>query len=182
MKFIEFLKKNKTKDNSDTQSDKIFLRSVVISFVAIMICVVMLSASSYAWFIKSVDSNETIQSSIYTLDISAAPEDKITAGSSTDGNITYQLIANEVYTLTVYAIDDGTTTGRTGYIKLIVGDQAYYSQQIDRGHTLEFNITFSTDTKIEIVECWGTSSISEENRDITHGDSLVDMRKTNFSE
>lgn len=182
MKFIEFLKKNSAKDNSDTRSDKIFLRSVVISFVAIAICVVMLSASSYAWFIKSIDSSETIQSSIYTLDISAEPEENLTEGLSADGNITYSLIAGVEYTVRIHAIDDGTTNGSTGYVKVIIGDRTYYSQQINRGHTLEFKITFSTDTSIEIVERWGTSSISDSDRDITNGDSFVDMQKTIFSE
>lgn len=173
LNFLEYLKKNKAKDEKEPNADKIFMRSVAISFVAIIFCAVLLSASTYAWFVKSIESNETIKSSIYTLDISAAPEEKLTAGQSTEGNVTYQLLANETYILTVTAVDDGTTNGSTGYIKLKVGDQIFISEQIDRGDTLEFKLTFTAATEIEIIECWGTSSASE--RHISPDDSFTDM-------
>ena len=173
MNFLEYLKKNKAKDEKEPNADKIFMRSVAISFVAIIFCAVLLSASTYAWFVKSIESDETIKSSAYTLDISAAPVDKVTAGQTTDGNITYQLVGGVEYTLTVYAVADDTTNGSTGYIKLKVGDQIYYSEQIDRGNTLLFTLTFTNDTEIEIIEGWGTSSASE--RHISSGDSFTDM-------
>ena len=54
---------------NDINADKIFIRNVAISFIGIIICIVMLSASSYAWFSTSIESSNTITSSVYKLDI-----------------------------------------------------------------------------------------------------------------
>ena len=178
MKFIEFLKKNKNAgDGKDKAADRVFMNSVVMSFVAMIICIIVLSTSTYAWFVESVGSQETIQSSIYKLSITAEPQDKILTGEEADGSLSYRLNAGVEYTVTVHSVDDGTTNGKTGYFKLVVGDQTYCSEQIDRGETISFTMTFSSDTVVKLVEHWGYSSIPDADRDIINGNNFVDMIK-----
>ena len=74
MKFIDYLKQQLDPDREKQPlTDKIFMRSVVTSFVAIIACIVVFSASTYAWFNESVATTETITSSVYTLSITTAP-------------------------------------------------------------------------------------------------------------
>lgn len=178
MKFIEFMKKNKNAgEGKDSSADKVFMRSVVMSFIAMIICIIVLSTSTYAWFVESVESNETIQSSVYKLTVTAEPQDKILVSEGSDGSFTYRLLAGVEYTVTVHSVDDGTTNGKTGYFKLAVGDKTYCSEQIDRGETISFSLTFSSDTAVTLVEYWGYSSIPDADRNIVNGDNLVDMIK-----
>ena len=162
MKFIDYLKQQLDPDREKQPlTDKIFMRSVVTSFVAIIACIVVFSASTYAWFNESVATTETITTSVYTLSITTAP------------NSVYTLAANTAYTVTVTAVD-AETTGTTGYIKLKIGDQTLVSEQINKGDTLSFTLRFDADTTVELVECWGISSIPSEDRHITDGCSLGD--------
>lgn len=159
-------------ESDDKLSDKVFLRSVGISIFAILSCLVMLTATTYAWFTTSLESEETITSSIFKLDISSTPE----AISSPDGE-SVTLLGGVKYTFLIHSNTEGTT-GKTGYIKLKIGDAVYISQQVDRGgDDLIFDLLFTSDTTVKIVECWGTSSVSDTERHIISGDSFVDMEK-----
>ena len=170
MKFIDYLKKQLDPDREkDTLTDKIFMRSVVTSFVAIIACIVVFSASTYAWFNESVATTETITTSVYTLSITADPTR--TPVTNANGNDEYTLDAGIRYAVTVATVD-AETTGTTGYIKLRIDDKTYVSEQIDKGESLTFYLEFDTDTTVEIIECWGISSIPHETRDIFSGTSL----------
>ena len=71
MSFIEFLKQNKhDSEEKNISNDKKFLFSIAISFVAIIGCIVMLSATTYAWFSSTIESENTITTSVFKLDIS----------------------------------------------------------------------------------------------------------------
>lgn len=172
MKFIDYLKQQLDPDREKQPlTDKIFMRSVVTSFVAIIACILVFSASTYAWFNESVTTTETITSSVYTLSITAEPT--LTPLTDTDGNGVYTLAANTAYTVTVTAVEQGTT-GKTGYIKLNIGDSTLVSEQIDKGETIRFTLRFASETTVTVIECWGTSSIPSEDRHITDGSSLGD--------
>ena len=149
MGFFEFLKQNKAKsDGEKPLTDKIFLRSVAISFFAIIICIVMLSASTFAWFNSTVESKEeTIAASVYLLEFTAKnnqSDNTILSTTDQNGNKVFLLSGGIEYTVTATAIEENTT-GNTGYFKLRVGDTTYISDQIDRGHKLEFTLTFTHD-------------------------------------
>ena len=172
MKFIDYLKQQLDPDREKQPlTDKIFMRSVVTSFVAIIACIVVFSASTYAWFNESVATTETITASVYTLSITTAPTS--TTVTNTSGNSVYTLAGDTAYTVTVTTVDD-ETTGTTGYIKLKIGDQTLVSEQINKGDTLTFTLRFDSDTTVELIECWGISSIPSEDRHIIDGSSLGD--------
>lgn len=180
MGFLEFLKKNKQDEDAAT-NDKVFMRSILMSFFAIIICIVALSASSFAWFNTSVQSSETIQTSVYKLAISVDSTDPnapaLSESRNGEGNLTYDLAANLEYSFTVTAVADETTTGSTGYIKLRINGEThtFISEQIDRGETISFTLSFIADTTVELIECWGISILPEEDRDIINGSSFSDM-------
>lgn len=135
----------------------------------------MLSASTFAWFNATVESKEeTITASVYKLTVSTDPD--LTPAVQDDNKI-YTLAAGTEYTVTILAVADETTTGKTGYVKLVVDGNTYISQQIDRGEQLEFKLTFDSETTVEIIECWGTSSTPSAERDVNSGDSFVNMQK-----
>ena len=176
MNFLEFLKKNTEAEKGKVDADKIFVRSIAVSFLAAMVCIVMLSASTYAWFSRTIESTETIETSVYILEISAEPGATVT---EENGKTYYTLAAGTEYTVTATAIANDQTNGRTGYFKIVIGDTTYISQQIDRGDQLQFTLIFDAETKIEIIECWGTSITPDSERHIHQGDSFTNMVKTN---
>lgn len=176
MAFIDFLKnKAKAREDKDVDADKIFIRNIAVSFVGIIICIVMLSASSYAWFSTTVESNNTITSSVYKLEIGVIEENGVTPLTATvtpEGDYTYTLEADKKYVVTITA--DSNTTGNTGYIKLRTDkmaetDPPLYSEQINRGNTISFTFAYTTDTEITLIEGWGISSIPDDERDILNG-------------
>ena len=179
MSFIELLKKNNT-NGKDIDADKAFIRSIAISFFAIIVCVVLLSASTFAWFTTTVESENNITSSVYKLDIGV--KYSITDGTEVvnpltdaDGNLSYLLEGGKVYTVTITALTDNVT-GKTGYIKMVYGENTLYSEQIDRGETISFTVEYSANTRITIIECWGMSSRPDSERDINNGDALTDTK------
>lgn len=209
MGFIEFLKRDKASADAatnaagndvstvqnesagdtraktkDLNADKIFIRNVAISFVGIIICIVMLTASSYAWFTTTIESSNTITSSAYKLEIEVLPDEgenvtSLTPTVDENGNYTYTLEAEKEYKITVTALTENTT-GKTGYIKLRTdkmaeSDTPLYSEQIDRGDTITFTVGFNEATEITIIEGWGTLSVPEDERDILNGDYYGDI-------
>ena len=179
LSFIELIKKNNT-NGKDVDADKAFIRSIAISFFAIIVCVVLLSASTFAWFTTTVESENNITSSVYKLDIGV--EYSITDGTEVvnpltdaEGNLSYLLEGGKVYTVTITA-EAENVTGKTGYIKMVYGENTLYSEQIDRGETISFTVEYSANTRITIIECWGMSSRPDSERDINNGDALTDTQ------
>lgn len=171
MSFIEFLKQNKhDSEEKGISNDKKFLFSIAISFVAIIGCIVMLSATTYAWFSSTIESENTITTSVFKLDISVDYDNagvKTTLVPTTDekGNSVYELKSGIEYTVTASALSD-EITGKTGYIRLRCGDKTLTSVQINRGDKITFTLKFSADTEITLIEGWGISSVPDEQRAI----------------
>lgn len=161
-----------TESESDNATDKIFLRNVGISIFAILICIVMLTATTFAWFNTTIESTEQITSATYVLKITTTDGSEVSIPRiDEDGHLIYTLIGGKTYTVTAVC-DAEQTTAKTGYIKLRIGDKTYYSAQIDDGETdnsLTFTLKFDVATELMIIKCWGTSSVPENNRDITDG-------------
>lgn len=184
MSFKNLLNKRResTNEATDTKalSDKVFLRSALLSGLAILICVVALASSSFAWFKGSVQTTQTIQAAVYKLDITASPVENtspaITESQNAAGNTLYTLSSGAEYSVTATAVADETTSASTGYIKLVINGETYYTVQIDRGETISFTLSFDTETTIEVIECWGTSSLSDADRHIINGGSYHNMQ------
>ena len=180
MSFIELLKKNNT-NGKDIDADKAFIRSIAISFFAIAILIVIFSTSTFAWYRESVETTETIQASVYILDISLQPsgdgEADMVGVKDADGSTVYTLSEGVDYSLKALAVADDRTNAETGYIKILIDGKEYYSEQIDRGEQIEFKLCFNSETEIRIIERWGTSRVPHTERDLTDGGSYLDLTK-----
>ena len=181
MKLFEKLKKDESCED-EKLTDKVFMRSIITSFFAIIMCIIMLGASTYAWFTTSIETTETITSAVYVLSITAQGDennDSVTEpiyhSDVVDGNSVYKLKKDVDYIITVTSVEEDTT-GKTGYIKLQIGDKVFISQQIDRGQTISFTLTYTEETYVTIIEGWGTSSVLPEDRDIKGGVKYSDLK------
>lgn len=177
MSFLKNLMNRENDVDSRTLADRVFTRSVVMSLIAAALCIVIFSTSTLAWFVESVDSEEMIKSSVYILTVVVDPD--IASTQDADGNAVYSLQENTTYKITVSSIADERTTAKSGYIKIIANGKVYYSEQIDRGESITFDLIFSFATDVTIVECWGTSSIPFSDRDIVSGNTYLNMQNTN---
>ncbi len=177
MNFSEYLKK-KIFSESDDKADKIFVRSIATSIFALVVCIIIFSATSFAWFSDTASAGQqVIQSSNYSLSISAI-------GSNGEANfdISKDENQNEVFSLNggqTYQFTVTSEGGRTGYIKLKIFEQEYVSEQIDSDMTFTFSLTFDENVDVTILERWGISSIADEERDIQNGASYTNMTKNN---
>ncbi len=181
MNLFEKLKKDESCED-EKLTDRVFMRSIITSFFAIIMCIIMLGASTYAWFTTSINSTSTIASASYVLSITAQGDENkdnvsepIYNSDKIDGNSVYTFKENVAYTITVTSVEKDTT-GKTGYIKLKIGDTVFVSQQIDRGQTISFTLTYTEETKVTIIEGWGTSSVPIEDRDIISGENYSNLK------
>ena len=187
MSFLKKLKKTNV-DENEVVTDRAFMRSIITSFFAIVMCIIMLGASTYAWFTKSIEATSTITSAVYVLSITAQGDENndtvsepIYHTEQIDGNNVYTFKAGVTYTITATIIDE-KTTAKTGYIKLVVGDKTFVSQQIDRSTTdaasdpLSFTLKYDEETKVTIIEGWGMSSVLPEDRDIKDGANYSNLK------
>ncbi len=125
--------------------DKVFRCRMVLSLLSIVACLTMLVSSTFALFHMSISSNNsTIESAYYSVQI-----------EDIDNNTyTCPLVSDDKHTFTIKA--EGTAS--TGYCKIQVGDQTYYTEQIAQGTSLELTIQAAEGTVINFTPQWGTSS------------------------
>ena len=114
-------------------TDENILRLLMPSVVGIIICMVCLAGSSWAWFSASVQTRpQNIQAAEYELSVAVN-------GKSMHGSI--ELEEGKSYTITLTA--SGTAEKFGGYCKLEGAGKTFYTEQVLPGHTLTF--TFSPD-------------------------------------
>lgn len=175
MSILEKLKKPDATED-EIMTDRAFMRGIITSFFAIAMCIIMLGASTYAWFTTSIQSTQTITSAVYVLSITIDGGENayLHPTGEVDGNYVYTFEAGTTYTVTATAIANDSTNGKTGYVKLIVDDKSFVSQQIDRGDEITFTLKFTEDTEVTFVEGWGTSSA--EVRDLIDGGEYENLQ------
>ena len=171
MSFLEKLKKPDATED-EIMTDRAFMRGIITSFFAIAMCIIMLGASTYAWFTTSIQSTQTITSSVYVLSITVDGE--VIEPDEVDGNYVFTFEKDTTYT--VIATPVAETTAKTGYLKLMVGDKMFISEQIDREESITFTLTYAEDTEVKFVEGWGTSSVLPEDRDILNEGNYTDLK------
>ena len=171
MSFPIKLKKTNA-DENEVVTDRAFMRSIITSFFAIVMCIIMLGASTYAWFSTSIESTETITSSVYVLSITVDGE--VLEPDEVDGNYVYTFMENTTYTVTATPVAE--TTAKTGYLKLKIGDKIFVSEQIDSDKSISFTLSYTEQTKVTFIEGWGTSSILPEDRDITNNGEYSNLK------
>lgn len=121
------MKRNKKSDvsaeqNKDDLVDKAFNRSVLLAVVSILLCLACLTATTWAWFQRDINSaTNTIQTQPYMLTASIKDENgaRVTFDEISVGHYEGAFQPDQTYTVELTA--EGT--GKNGYCKLIVEDQ-----------------------------------------------------------
>ncbi len=135
--------------------DKVFRCRMVVSLLTIFACTVVMAASTFALFYSEVSTdNSTLVGAYYS----------VTVESVENGTYICPLAFEDKYTFEIKA--DGTAT--TGYCKIQVGEQIYYTEQIFRGSSLILTVQAAEDTPIVFTPQWGTLSEDTCGNEIIH--------------
>lgn len=139
-------------------TDENIMRLLLPSFVGIVICMVCLAGSTWAWFSASVQTApQTIEAASF--DISAAITDE-------DGEPVspgQPLRAGQTYTVTLTA---SGTAPSGGYCKVEGGEKTLYTARLKPGNTLTFSLIPEKDGLYTFTGVWGEYSGAA---DITDG-------------
>ncbi len=171
-KIVEFFSRGKhaKKENRNDGLTSLLLPS----FLGIMICAVCLAGGTFAWFTASQStSTQVIQAANYSV-ITSVNDGTKNIDSEND---IYSLEAGKPYKVTIEA--NGSAT--TGYCIIKLGTEELHTEQFPTKdnadkNTIEFTIYVDTETTMEIIAQWGTStkpidSKVEDGGTYTHGDA-----------
>ena len=136
----------------ENRSDGIF-HILAPSLIGICLCAVFLCGASWAWFTAGTTTGTTeIQSSYYKL-LYQVNEDTDTTELAEAGTA-YTLTAN----VCMIKLKATGTAGATGYCRVKVGNETYYTEQIFVDDTFTFTVNASAGTNIILTPKWGTYS------------------------
>ncbi len=126
-------------------SDKVFRCRMVVSLLTILACTVLMASSTFALFFSEVSTdNSTLVGAYYS----------VTVDNVENGTYICPLVFEDIHTFEIKA--DGTAT--TGYCKIQVGEQVYYTSQISQGESLFLIVQAARDTVITVTPQLGTPS------------------------
>ena len=160
------------KEGDGKITDKVMLVKVAQIVVTMIVCLIAMSLSAYAYFSHNVTSGvNIIQSADFGLNVSVKDSTNTEVPIGTDG---LYVLKNGEYTVTLEK--KGTASTGFGVIVVKVGETTtehkYHTQQLNAANsTMTFTLTLSgfTDSEpanVKITPHWGTSSYySYENKD-----------------
>ena len=143
-------------------TDKAFNQSLAVSVLSIILCLVVLTGMTWAWFSGGINSSSNnISSANCKLEISIMNGSSVV--SSVDGK--YTLLKDTPYEIKITA----TGTANSAYCVVNVNGVDYYTSQIPTKQTningttvpnyITFTLQFTADTTaVEFIPHWGTSS------------------------
>ena len=151
-KIYHFLFHRPNHAKKENRSDGIF-HILAPSLIGICLCAVFLCGASWAWFTAGTTAVTTeIQSSSYKL-LYQVNEDTGTTELAEAGT-SYTLTAN----VCVIKLKATGTAGATGYCRVKVGNETYYTEQIFVDDTFTFTVNAAAGTQITLTPKWGTYS------------------------
>ena len=125
--------------------DKVFRCRMVTSLLTILGCTVVMAASTFALFYMDISTdNTTLAGAYYT----------VTVDKGENGTYICPLVYEDKHIFEIKA--EGTAT--TGYCKIQVGEQIYYTEPIPRDWSLTLTVQAAKDTPIIFTPQWGMSS------------------------
>lgn len=130
------------------------------SMLAICICAICLCGASWAWFTASTSTGTTqIQSPSYKLLYQVVGEDATPKELAEVKTVTVpesSIPESSSCKITLSAIG---TAGATGYCRIKIGDETYYTKQIfANGSAFTFTVNAAAGTNIILTPKWGTYS------------------------
>ena len=147
--------------------EKVMLTRIVMTITIVIMCLAAMSITAYAYFSYNVTSGSNIIKAAnfeanVSITITDSNDDPVTV--TKDGKVQTATLDAGSYTV---LLTKGTSTAKTGFCIITIGDTDYYTQQIgvdvgrnqtDGSASVEFTLIVSSATKIEILSHWGTSS------------------------
>ena len=126
------------------------------SMLAICICAICLCGASWAWFTASTSTGTTaIQSSSYRLSYRV---DEDAAATELAEAKTVTVPGSGSCTITLSATG---TAGATGYCRINIGDETYYTGQIFVPDAFTFTVNAAAGTTITLTPKWGSCAVRD---------------------
>ncbi|MBQ3088222.1 MAG: hypothetical protein IJC36_01175 [Clostridia bacterium] len=171
--------------------EKVMLARVITTVTIVIICLVAMSFTAYAYFSHNITSGSNIIKAA-NFDANISITNNASKGSTVsitnDGESKTANLEAGKYTV---ELTKGSSTANKGFCIITIGDKDYYTDQIgvDTAKNLDdakvkFELRLSAPTKIKVVSHWGTSVYYDyEDADraevfITSGDILDFTTKT----
>ena len=132
-------------------TDENILRLLVPSLLGILLCMICLAGTTWAWFTASVQTQpQTIEAANYDIAVSITNEsgDFVSHGQPLETGKSYKV------TLTA----SGTADKFGGYCIVGCGDVMLYTAQLLPGHTLSFTLTPPETAAYTFTAVWGSHS------------------------
>lgn len=125
------------------------------SMLAICICAICLCGASWAWFTASTSTGTAqIQSSSYKLSYQIGSDTAELAETGT----AYTLTSDT----TVITLKATGTAGATGYCRINIGDETYYTGQIFVPDAFTFTVNAAAGTTITLTPKWGSCAVRDD--------------------
>ena len=144
--------------NKEKLSDKAFARLTLTSILGILVCIICLSATTYAWFTGSVQvkGGNFKAADACLLSVSVYKDGAEEAIIDTQTPITFE--CEGTYTVTLTLLKESAS----GYLVLTVDGQEYYSDYLqgnnENDQTLTFTLNVTTAQSVSFTARWGIYS------------------------
>ena len=142
---------------NDKITEKAFRQNMIISVIGVLLCIIILCSTTWAWFTAGISSKDNTITSAYC-NVSVYVEGDDGELLPTDGR--YTLLAGGAYEFKIYS----SGTAGSAYCIFKIDDGEYYTEQIstaEPNNFITFTLQFTSDTEVEVVTRWGTSSKDE---------------------
>lgn len=138
------------------------------SMLAICICAICLCGASWAWFTASTSTGTTaIQSSSYKL-LYQVGEDATLNDLAEVKTVTVPESSKPESSSCKITLSATGTAGATGYCRVKIGDETYYTEQIfANGSAFTFTVNAAADTQITLTPKWGSCAVRDNANSIT---------------
>lgn len=148
-------KRQKSTDHKKRQTSVTngsFSRSLFLSVIGILVCMICLVSTTWAWVSDGIKSSgSVVKTANYDIEIVVRDE----SGNEVTGQgKNYQLTGNTEYMVTLRAV--GTAT--TGYCVVKADEVTYHIVQIAPGDELSFHFIPAKDGMVSFAAQWGTYS------------------------
>lgn len=140
-------------NKSKTPSRKTMGRAAVM-VVAMVVTLIFCSVTAFAWFSANVaNTGNTITTGDYQISVEIGKD----SDSLVFTHPSAQLLEAGTYTVRLNA--SGTVT--TGYCKIQIDDDVYYTEQLSPGTSMTFTLNLDSRYVCSFTACWGTYSGTE---------------------
>ena len=141
-------------------TEKVFSQSLAVSVLSILLCLVALCSTTWAWFTTGVSSaNSTIKSGCFDFTVKVNGE-PIPVSSSESGVYTCDIPNGQTYEITLTPTEE---TNTKGYCAIKVNDNTARTAQFTRkelgeGYTLKLKNTTENDVAVTFEVRWGIAA------------------------